>query len=188
MGGERELELVQPIRDKKQIEAMKIELKKSCYRDYLLFYVGINVGLRISDILKLKVSHVRGQSHLVIREKKTDKLKRIAIVPDLANELAMYTEGMQDDEYLFKSQKGENQPITRIQAYRILNKAAQAVGIGGEIGTHTLRKTFGYHFYQKTKDVALLQALFNHSSPSVTLRYIGINQDMMDQAMEGFSL
>jgi len=56
------------------------------------------------------------------------------------------------------------------------------------IGTHTLRKTFGYHFYQKYKDIALLQELFNHSAPSVTLRYIGINQDMIDVAMKEFKL
>jgi len=56
------------------------------------------------------------------------------------------------------------------------------------IGTHTLRKTFGYHFYQKYKDIALLQELFNHSAPSVTLRYIGINQDMIDDAMKEFKL
>ena len=76
----------------------------------------------------------------------------------------------------------------QVQAYRILNKAAVRVGINGEIGTHTLRKTFGYHMYMKTKDVALLQELFNHSSPSVTLRYIGINQDRLDQAMDDFRL
>ncbi|WP_342668518.1 tyrosine-type recombinase/integrase [Cytobacillus solani] len=57
-----------------------------------------------------------------------------------------------------------------------------------EIGTHTLRKTFGYHFYQKYKDVAVLQQIFNHSSPAVTMRYIGINQDIMDEAVDGFSL
>jgi integrase len=74
-----------------------------------------------------------------------------------------------------------------VQAYRILNKAAKNIGIG-EIGTHTLRKTFGYLFYQKTKDVALLQELFNHSAPSITLRYIGINQDLMDNAMDDFKL
>ena len=51
-----------------------------------------------------------------------------------------------------------------------------------------MRKTFGYHFYQKTHDVALLQQMFNHSAPSITLRYIGINQDIMDQAMDDFSL
>jgi integrase len=50
----------------------------------------------------------------------------------------------------------------------------------GGIGTHTLRKTFGYHFYQRTKDVAMLQQIFGHSASSITLRYIGINDDMMD--------
>jgi integrase len=57
-----------------------------------------------------------------------------------------------------------------------------------EIGTHTLRKTFGYHFYQQTKDVAMLQEIFNHSSPAITLKYIGVNQDSMDRAMTKFKI
>lgn len=181
------MELVQPLRDKKHIEDMKRELLKSGYRDYMLFVLGINIGLRISDILKLKVRDVKNQTHIIIKEQKTDKSKRIKI-NGMAEELNHYIEGMNDDDFLFKSQKGDNQPISRVQAYRILNKAAHAIGINGEIGTHTLRKTFGYHFYQRTKDVALLQELFNHSSPSVTMRYIGINQDMMDKAMDDFKL
>lgn len=181
------MELVQPIRDMEQVENMKRELLKGGYRDYMLFIVGINTGLRISDILKLKVSDVSDRSHIILKEKKTKKNKRISIT-NIAKELNEYIIGMDTDEHLFKSQKGDNQPISRVQAYRILNKAADKVGIGGEIGTHTLRKTFGYHFYQKTKDVALLQELFNHSSPSITLRYIGINQDMMDNAMDNFKL
>ena len=68
-----------------------------------------------------------------------------------------------------------------------MNNAGQNVGLD-EIGTHTLRKTFGYHFYNQTRDIALLQELFNHSSPSITLRYIGINQDKIDQAYDNFSL
>jgi len=52
----------------------------------------------------------------------------------------------------------------------------------------SLRKTFGYHFYQETKDVVLLQNIFNHSAPSVTLRYIGINQDIINNAIDEFSL
>ena len=79
------------------------------------------------------------------------------------------------------------QNIGRVQAYRILNKAAAEVGLI-EIGTHTLRKTFGYHFYKRYKDVALLQEIFNHSAPSITLRYIGINQDIIDEAVGGFHL
>ncbi|MDO5293692.1 MAG: site-specific integrase [bacterium] len=181
------MEYVQPIRDRKKVEAMKRELLRSGYRNYMLFLVGINTGLRISDILTLKVKDVRDQTHLTLKEKKTSKIKRLKIT-GITEELNDYTENMEDEQYLFASQKGYNQPITRVQAYRILNKAAANVGIKEEIGTHTLRKTYGYHFYQKTKDVALLQELFNHSSPSVTLRYIGINQDVMDKAMDDFVL
>lgn len=181
------MDFVQPIRDKRKIDAMKRQLLRDGYRNYMLFLVGINTGLRISDILKLKVKDVKDQTHLTLREQKTSKRKKIKIT-GISDELEQYIESMDEEEYLFQSQKGVNQPITRVQAYRILNKAADAVGIGGEIGTHTLRKTYGYHFYQKTKDVALLQELFNHSAPSVTLRYIGINQDVMDKAMDDFVL
>lgn len=180
------MKAVQPIRDKKLIQRMKNELRKSGTRDYMLFCFGINVGLRISDILNLKVSDVRDRSHLTLTEQKTGKAKRIKI-NGISDDLNEYIQGMNDSDYLFRSQKGDNLPISRVQAYRILNKAAEAIGIE-EIGTHTMRKTFGYHFYQKTKDVALLQELFNHSAPSVTLRYIGINQDIMDTAMDDFKL
>lgn len=179
------MELVQPIRDTKIIEQMKHELLKNGLRDYMMFVIGINTGLRIGDILTLKVSDVK-DTHITIREEKTGKNKRIKIA-HIREELDRYIQNMDDAEYLFQSQKGTNKPINRVQAYRILNNAATKVGIG-EVGTHTLRKTFGYHFYQKTKDVALLQELFNHSAPSVTLRYIGINQDIMDRAMDDFKL
>ena len=92
---------------------------------------------------------------------------------------------MRDHDYLFPSKKGGH--IGRVQAYTLLNDAAKEAGLE-DIGTHTLRKTFGYHFYKRTKDVALLQNIFNHSAPSVTLRYIGINQDIIDAAVENFSL
>lgn len=181
------MEIVQPIRDRNKIEDMKNELKKNGTRDYLLFYTGINTGLRISDILNLKVRDVRGKTHISITERKTQKPKRFKIHNGLKDEIEAYVKNMSADEYLFQSRKGNNKPITRVQAYRILNDAAEKVGLD-EIGTHTLRKTFGYHFYQQYKDVALLQELFNHSAPSVTLRYIGINQDILDQAIDDFSL
>jgi len=89
--------------------------------------------------------------------------------------------------YVFQSRKGNNMPITRQQAYRILNSAAEMIGlveknekgviISGEIGTHTLRKTFGYHAYQNGSSLELLMDIFNHSSKSQTLRYIGITEE-----------
>lgn len=85
------------------------------------------------------------------------------------------------------SRQGENKAIDRSVAYRILREAAEQANIT-EIGTHTLRKPFSYHFYKQTKDVAILQGIFNHSSPDITLRYIGINQDNMDSAMMKFKI
>ncbi|QSX06445.1 tyrosine-type recombinase/integrase [Sedimentibacter sp. zth1] len=78
-----------------------------------------------------------------------------------------------------------NSPLSRQRVYDILNKVADTLNIS-KIGTHTLRKTFGYHFYQQTKDVAILQEIFNHSSPNITRRYIGIDQDVMDKAIGEF--
>ena len=183
---------VQPIRDKEKIEQMKVELQKSGTRDYLIFCLGINTGLRISDIIKLKVKDILNQdrtikTHIDIIEEKTNKKKRFKINNSLIEDLKNYIGNMNFEEYIFKSRKGINQPISRVQAYCILNNAGQNVGLD-EIGTHTLRKTFGYHFYNQTRDIALLQELFNHSSPRITLRYIGINQDKIDQAYDNFSL
>lgn len=180
------MEFVQPIRDKKKLEEIKVVLKKQSFRDWFLFMMGINTGLRISDLLPLKVEDVKGKSHITIVESKTDKKKKFSINRSLEAYIDEYTTGMDEEDYLFPSQK-TGKPMTRVQAYRILNQAAEKIGLE-EIGTHTLRKTFGYHFYQKTKDVALLQELFNHSAPSITLRYIGINQDVMDRAIDDFSL
>src|SRR5699024_7775943 len=105
------------------------------------------------------------------------------IIPGyIKREIISYAEKLNDGDYVIKSRVGENRPIDRSQAYRILRDAAEHVNLK-EIGTHTLRKTFGYHFYKRTNNVAMLQELFNHSDPQTTLIYIGINQDSLDKAM-----
>lgn len=182
------MELVQPIRDKIKIQQIKDTLKKNGFRDFLLFVAGINTGLRISDLLKLQVSDVKDKDHIIIKEQKTGKTKRFFINGCFKKHVEAYIQDMAGNDYLFQSRKGENQPLTRIQAYRIINEACQKCGIKDNIGTHTLRKTFGYHHYQQFKDVALLQDIFNHSAPSVTLRYIGINDDIKDRSMQEFEL
>jgi integrase len=88
---------------------------------------------------------------------------------------------------LIASRKGKNQPITRVQAYRILNDTAAWLNLS-EIGTHTMRKTFGYWHYKQHKDIAILQDIFNHSAPSITLKYIGITQDAKDSTPQDFFL
>ena len=179
---------VQPIRDRRQIDRMKRVLSP---RDRLLFVIGINSGLRISDILRLKVGDIRGQEFITIREKKTGKAKRFRINNAIKREFKRYEASIKrllsDDDYLFPSRKG-GKPITRFQAYRVLNDAARKVGIEDEIGCHTLRKTFGYHAYHAGTDLALLQSIFNHSSQSITLRYIGIKQDDIDEVYANIEL
>lgn len=149
------MKIVQPIRDKNKIQEMKIELRKKGTRDYLLFVAGINTGLRISDIIKLKVADVVNEngtvkSHICIVEKKTGKRKRFKINDTLSREFAEYTKNMDMSDYLFNSRKGKNEPISRVQAYRILNEVATKIGLE-EIGTHTLRKSFRLSFLQKNK-------------------------------------
>lgn len=180
------MKFVQPIRDKKVLDQFKKELLKISYRDYMMFVIGINTGLRISDLLSLKVEDVRARTHIIITEQKTGKYKRFLINDMLRMEINKYIDGMRQEEYLFKSRKGDK-PITRVQAYRILNKVAAKLGID-EVGSHTLRKTFSYFHYQQYKDIAILQSILNHSSPSVTLRYIGINQDINDETIKDFYL
>ena len=108
-------------------------------------------------------------------------MKRIPILNELQKMIAPYIEGKEEQEYLFKSRQGKNKPITRVRAYDILQSATLADL--DEIGTNTLRKTFGYHVYQEEKDVALLQDIFNHSAPYITMKYIGVNQDAIDKAL-----
>ena len=182
------MKYVQPIRDKNKIEEIKSYLKQNGSRDLLLFTMGINTGLRISDLLRLKVIDVRNKSHVEIKEQKTGKIKRFPLLGNLQSMIEEYVRGRLDNEYLFRSREGANKPITRVMAYLIINEACQKAEITDSIGTHTLRKTFGYHHYQQFHDVAILQYLLNHSSPSITLRYIGITQDNVENTLQQFEL
>lgn len=182
------MEYVQSIRNKEKIEEIKTVLKENGTRDYLLFVMGINTGLRISDLLKLRIADVRGRTHVEIKEQKTGKVKRFPIMGALQSLIEEYTKNKPLSDYLFKSRNGDNRPLTRVMAYMIINKACRACGIQDKVGTHTLRKTFGYHHYQNFHDVAILQYLLNHSSPSITLRYIGITQDNVELTLQQFEL
>ena len=187
--GRRDMKVVQPIRDPKKIRAMKNNLKARDYKYYILFVIGINTGLRVSDVLKLKVSDVEGKDHVTINEQKTGKVKRFLINAPLKKELSDYIKayGLHEGDFLIQSRKGVNEPISRVQAYRILSEEGHIIGLD-EVGTHTMRKTFGYHHYKKYHDVAILQDIFNHSAPSITLRYIGITDDMKDATLQDFFL
>ena len=171
---------VQPIRDRSKLAELKKLLRENSYRDYMLFVLGINVGMRVGDILRLRVCNVQGV-HIAISEEKTGKNRLFLISPQLRQELDAYIKEKLPDDLLFPG-RYLDRPLTRQQAYNILSNAAGKLGLE-MIGTHTMRKTFGYWHYKTHKDVALLQTIFNHASSSVTLRYIGIAQDEIDQSV-----
>ncbi|MFZ4454323.1 site-specific integrase [Salibacterium aidingense] len=180
---------VQPIKSKRHINAVKAALAG---RNRLLFVVGVNSGLRISDILTLKVGDVRGKDFVSIREGKTKKPKRFALNAAIKRAVRdLVPADAPDSEYLFRSRKGANKPISRVQAYRILNEAVERAGLAGkigEVGTHSLRKTFGYHAYTASADIGLLMRIFNHSSEKQTLQYIGQTQEDIDDVYVNISL
>jgi integrase len=180
---------VQPLKNKKDIEKMKKALGRD--RDRLLFIFGINSALRISDILKLKVGDVRGKEFLSLREQKTKKERRFPLNQSIKKAIAeCVPTDASDDDFLFPSRKG-GKAIGRGQAYQVLNDAAKRAGLlekVGEIGSHSLRKTFGYHAYKSGVDISLLQSIFNHASPHTTLRYIGITQTMKEDVFIAINL
>ena len=181
------MNIVEPIRNKNDLQKIENILAKQSMRNLLLFTIGTNCGLRISDILHLNVGDVRNKSHIEIREIKTGKRKRFPINNKLKPLVAEFVQNRHnDDEPLFLSKQGHR--LERTQCYRILKTACQKAGIKYKIGTHTLRKTFGYHHYKQFNNIALLQKIYNHSSPSVTLLYIGINQDIIDNSYKKFIL
>lgn len=184
------VKFVQPIRDPEVVEAFRDYLRETNTRNYIFFCLGVYSGLRVSDLIPRQAGEVRG-SHVTLIEEKTGKPKRFIIHPEIRAELDAYIADMKDTDYLFPSRQKKrnglrNRPISRSQAYKMLNKVAAKFGIE-EIGCHTLRKTFGYHLYTSDPDhaaenLALLMRMFNHSSPTVTLRYLGLTQDIMDAA------
>ena len=131
------MKLVQPIRDREKLEEMKIELLKTGYKNYLMFVMGINTGLRIGDILEFKVKDLKYKTHIKIIEQKTNKIKRFLINSLLKVKIDKYIRLMSDEEYLFQSRKGENKPISRVQAYRILNSCSGAYWTSRDRHSHT---------------------------------------------------
>ena len=193
-----EMRIVEPIRDLNRIQRIKGNLKrKKNPRDLLLFTAGINLGLRISDLLRLKVGDVKDRKgdvrdFIYITEQKTKKQRKIALNDGVREALQIYfnKSGVYDlDRYLFISEKSKkNKPLNRVRAWQLINKWCREVGIKERIGTHTLRKTLGYQMRKNGIAIEVIQAILGHKSAKVTSRYIGISDDELEEVTKSFIL
>jgi len=171
---------VEPIKEQKDIKLIK-KLLENKPRDLALFTIGINTNLRASDLLRLKAGQVKDlnpMDTIEINEKKTGKNRKVdfngACIKAIKKLLA--SGKFDDDDYLFKSQRGK---VLTVPAVHLKVKQwCKTINLKGNYGSHTLRKTFGYH--QRVTfgvDLPLLMECFNHSTQKQTLDYLCIQPE-----------
>lgn len=193
------METVQPIRDLEKVNrcyeiAREHDANRAkgeaCWE--LILQIGFNTSLRVSDLRRFRVKDLRGHEYALIRAKKTGKEARILINPAARKAINKLLAGRNGEEYIFQSRQkdelGHARPMTRQRFYQIMNKIARQAGIEDRIGCHTLRKTFGYHYYQMTGDVVSLQRILCHSYQRETLVYIGVVQENIDESLMRFNM
>jgi len=145
----------------------------------VIFRIGINTGLRAGDILNMRVYQYK-DGKIYVTEEKTGK-KRIAKLPPKAkSELDRHIRffKLSGDDYVFPSPLNMNEHLSHVTVWRRLKDASKGMKLN--VGTHTMRKTFGYQLYKKTKDLRLVMEALNHSDMGITLRYIGVTQEQID--------
>ena len=179
---------VDPIIDLKKIKSIKKLLSDNA-RDRLLFTMGINSGLRVQDILAIKISDVKSSKigdRIAVKEKKTGKANVFIMNKEILTALQDYlrTIDLVDDHFLFKSRKGRNYPLTTYAVTKYMKKWTEAINLKGNYGAHSLRKTWTYH-QRKTFGVSweVLAKRLNHSSPSITRRYLGVQEEEVEEIL-----
>ena len=167
---------VEPIRHLKDIKAIKRLLQDSP-RDFCLFTLGINTNLRASDLLAITAGMVRNEEELVLKERKTGKERRITLntITQKAIQRLLDSREYDDDDRLFQGQRG---PLTVPTVNRLVKGWCKAINLKGNYGSHTLRKTFGYH--QRVtfgRGLPELMTVFNHSTQKQTLDYLCVQPE-----------
>lgn len=173
------MEIVYTITESEQLVLM-LEYLKSNPRDYVLFNIGVGLGIKMNDLANQQVSFYRqacADGFIKIRHKGATKYKNdiyLYLSDELNKLISDYIKDRADSDWMFPSRKGGT-PITRQHINRLLKKAANEAGIHDSVGYPSMRKTFGYWYYMRTRDLKMLMQIFNHTSEDVTLKYIGLS-------------
>ena len=185
----------QPIRNKNEIrELTAFYLKRGQLRNHVLIVLGIYTALRISDLLRLRWDDVydfqnnRIRETVCVVEKKTRKAKIIALNKAVVKALALFaSRNARSGRFLIENPR-TRRAISRIQAYRLIRGAAEALRFQTRVSCHSLRKTFGYHAWKSGASPAVIMEIYNHSSPAITRRYLGVTQDDKNEVYLGLEL
>lgn len=185
---------VEPVRAVKDIHKIRQYLYgKENKRDYCIFVMGINVGLRAGDLLSLHIRDVTDGSRIfdevTIKEQKTEKTRTFALNKSAKEAITAYlniSSSIDLNSYLFSSRKGGHLGVRPL--HHIIKTTFRELGIKGNYGTHTLRKTMAYHRYINNVPLETLQKMLNHSSSSITLRYIGITKEVITDCYNAVNL
>jgi len=185
----------EPIRDKKQLkELAEYFLKRGQFRNYTFVIFGACTALRTSDLLRLTWNDVYDEqqknfrTHISLNERKTGKHKTIALNKQILYALRLYLP-YKRGRFIFASNRKEEKPISRVQAWRIIHAAVVSVGIVGKVSCYSLRKTWGYHAWiNGNVSPVVIMEVFNHSNYEITKRYLGVAQDDLDRAYLGLKL
>ena len=185
----------QPIRNKHEVrELAAYYLKRGQLRNHVLIVLGVHTALRICDLLRLRWDDVydfdnnRVRTSITIVEKKTRKAKTIALHKDAVNALTLFAaHAAQKGRFLIENTRTQK-AISRIQAYRLIRDAAEALAFENRVSCHSLRKTFGYHAWKSGVSPAVIMEIYNHSSLAVTRRYLGVTQDDKNEVYLGLAL
>ena len=185
-------QLVLPIKDSNVLHEVQDTLLNNFRfgrRNYTIFQFGKATLLRVSDVLALRRNEIFTDDGLIkknayIRDKKTGKPNILYLKPVKQDLLAYFQWLNQENlrsEWLFPSTKHPDRHITEKQFYKIMVKTGDLLGIN-YLGTHTMRKTGAYRVYTQTNyNIGLVMSLLNHSSEAMTLKYLGLDQIMLDE-------
>ncbi len=171
-----------PISDIQSINIIKdLYLKKGLKRDLLLFTLAINTGMALNDLLSLKVSDVKNREYLLL-----DKNKSVPLNEEIKEQIAEFIKDKKISDLLFTNKNGDK--LDRFTVLNTFKNICRELGLPAEISVASWRKTFAYHYYQKYKDLSYLQWLFNQTTVGVTLKFIGVKENMNLRYREGVVL
>ena len=145
-----------------------------------IWELGINVALRISDLLSIRMRDAvaaAGQGELVLVERKTAKIRRIALNARASEVIRRRAAAHPDHVWLFQASGNRARNLGRPVLRQSVGREFRAVGelLGLALGTHSMRKTRGAALHGAGVPIEVIAKMLNHSSPAVTMRYIGVD-------------